>query len=289
MMTISADAKVTGQIVVPLPSHQTARGFVPQAEGAYYVGGSHGGPVVGTHADSDTLDPTSAFWIARIESDGSVGWQNFYGEYRSVGQALSQSTAGRLALAGFYNNPDPGKHLDGRYIVVEPDGTLIADHNFGPSGRNQFHQILATSDGGFLAMGYRQTEPTHRAWLVRIDPDGNPLWERLAERDNNVTINAGIALEGDGGLFVGGNGEGAWMLRTDAWGNDTVERSGECYMKTISDCDDGNPCTLDDCTYSACSNSDAVEAGVCNDNDPCTSDLCEPSIGCFTKAVAGCQ
>ena len=78
-----------------------------------------------------------------------------------------------------------------------------------------------------------------------------------------------------------------------------------CYLGDGSDCDDGDPCTIDDvcdggvcggdpnpcddgvaCTLDACNNgscSHTASAAACDDRNPCTNDLCGPS-GCVHQA-----
>lgn len=47
-------------------------------------------------------------------------------------------------------------------------------------------------------------------------------------------------------------------------------------------CDDGNACTVDEtCAGGACLGGDKV---VCDDKNPCTDDSCDPAKGCLTKA-----
>jgi len=74
----------------------------------------------------------------------------------------------------------------------------------------------------------------------------------------------------------------------------------DCAECTVpADCDDADPCTIDDCTGGACSNtpidcddgdactSDSCAGGVCannpiscDDGDVCTTDSCDPVTGC---------
>lgn len=46
---------------------------------------------------------------------------------------------------------------------------------------------------------------------------------------------------------------------------------------TVSQCDDGNVCTTDNCLLGSCTH----EAISCADSDTCTLDHCDPTTGCF--------
>lgn len=55
----------------------------------------------------------------------------------------------------------------------------------------------------------------------------------------------------------------------------------ECMHVSI-DCDDDNPCTIDDCDSKlGCTHTPVI----CDDNDPCTLDFCDPVKGCIKAIV----
>lgn len=90
-------------------------------------------------------------------------------------------------------------------------------------------------------------------------------------------------------------------------------QKGVCEPLTVQLCNDGVPCTLDDCDSEVgciytmaptgmpcddgnpCSGPDGCDSGackagpaiVCNDNEPCTADTCSPTKGCVFTAILG--
>lgn len=58
---------------------------------------------------------------------------------------------------------------------------------------------------------------------------------------------------------------------------------GLCEPSQKKDCDDGNPCTIDDCTDAGCTHL----LDSCDDDDPCTVDVCK-SDGCLHIADPSC-
>lgn len=90
----------------------------------------------------------------------------------------------------------------------------------------------------------------------------------------------------------------------------SIEKNGwDCMGKPL-DCNDGNPCTSDQCDpnvgcthltnngvcndYNPCTTNDVCQGGVCagkaincNDGNVCTKDYCDPQIGCISQYVEG--
>lgn len=88
---------------------------------------------------------------------------------------------------------------------------------------------------------------------------------------------------------------------------------GQCLGTEEVDCDDDNPCTLDECIpevgcnnppdqgecddENPCTENDHCEEGecqgdekICDDENPCTDDICDPLAGCiFTENTSACD
>ena len=61
---------------------------------------------------------------------------------------------------------------------------------------------------------------------------------------------------------------------------------GTCSETCKLRCDDGNPCTIDDCdpiTGACLFEHPQVN---CNDEDPCTADHCNPASGCLSAPIS---
>jgi len=67
----------------------------------------------------------------------------------------------------------------------------------------------------------------------------------------------------------------------------TITKPGWTGCEKPEDCDDGNPCTIDDCEEEGT----CIYVGKnCNDMNPCTTDSCDPQgTGCSFVAIEGCQ
>lgn len=100
------------------------------------------------------------------------------------------------------------------------------ERSFGFAGGDAFNDVLTTSDGGYIAVGY--TEPINtidrQAYLVKTDADGIAQWNKIwGDSDENETPKS-IVEDGIGGYVIGGTSvtDGisyAFLARTDALGN----------------------------------------------------------------------
>jgi hypothetical protein len=64
---------------------------------------------------------------------------------------------------------------------------------------------------------------------------------------------------------------------------DTMEINPECAVD--GDCDDSDPCTIDECRPNGCRN-DPID---CDDNDPCTTDSCDSMGNCVHDPIVDCN
>ncbi len=154
-----------------------------------------------------------------------------------------------------------------------------------------------TFEGAFQAAA-NHTEGGHSDWRV-------PTLEELqaAAQDGS------LGLRNEGGGFTGnqrmwtstgvGNGSrSAWVVRVSWVDGESVPSEGAAskvligsllHVKFVrdvtacggpADCDDDDPCTIDDCVGGVCVN-DSID---CDDGDACTTDGCSGGV-CFNDAI----
>ena len=176
--------------------------------------------------------------------------------------------------------------------------------------------LLPHSDGGVLVAGYG----TDGAGGV-----GSHMWRYSNEGTKRVTrVYANTTYEllramapmpkGDLVMlgFTRGQSSGQWkqrVMRTDAWGYDTCAAPLFCNKKVWADCEDGNPCSFNQCLTNGgctavfgnflcsdnddCTASDACDGAqtcvgtkvVCDDKNACTADTCKTASGCSNEAL----
>jgi hypothetical protein len=121
---------------------------------------------------------------------------------------------------------------------------------YGGSGDDNVFDILPAEDGGFYLLGATnvQYEPERHAdiYLIRIDSEGEVLWERTYESDK---LGQSITFTADGNLLIAGvtlsgeTGFDAYLLKIDLEGNElwskTLSGPQDEWIKTIAKTSDG--------------------------------------------------
>jgi|GEM_PF-1469148 len=150
------------------------------------------------------------FWIVRIDTQGNRLWDKSYGGLNGDdGLNCIIPTSDGGYLLGGRSNSSMGNHKsedalfkdfpDVWIIKIDTQGNKLWDKTLGGSSHDGIAGMIETSDGGFmLAVGSRAE--THDSdfdndsllfdkselgrgvfdfWLIRIDPNGNKLWDKL--------------------------------------------------------------------------------------------------------------
>ena len=165
-------------------------------------------------------------WVLLFDAAGDPIWERKYGgdgiEWAEFLQALPE---GGLVVVGATNSRGEGD-FDGWVFRLDPRGEVVWERTFGDARKNRLDAVKALPDGGFIVSGdtERAGDGPFDGWLIRLDADGNVLWERTyggAGRDEARFVDA----LSDGGFAVAGlttsrgaGDEDAWILRLDATG-----------------------------------------------------------------------
>ena len=131
--------------------------------------------------------------------------------------------------------------------------------------------MLAEKNGDFVVAGTKQIGEDMQVFLSRHDTLGNTLWQRLYSINKRLELSPGaLSRTPDGGWLMAALShldkptslEKSWpaIIRTNAWGHINCNTAGGCALKSASQCDDGNSCTLD---------------------------MCDPKKGCYSKPLGG--
>lgn len=201
------------------------------------------------------------FWIVKLDAKGGEIWQRTIG---GTGQekllSIAQTIDGGYILGGTSSSnksePDEkgvadkyGKSEDSRgsldYWVVKLDnkGEIKWQKTLGGQYVDELKSIEQTNDKGYILGGYSNSPISadktqdnfglNDYWIVKLDEDGNELWQRTlgGDKDDNLFT---LSQTKDGGFIVGGNsnsgatntkaqtnknGTDFWVLKLDKIGN----------------------------------------------------------------------
>lgn len=215
----------------------------PTADGGYIlVGESDSDPA--DESDPSTGNKTSPWygysdgWVIKIDANGSMQWDQSYGgtndDWFDIGMEVSD---GYLIGGSSYSDPS-GNKTTGNYgfadwwiLKLDSNGNKLWERAYGGDQSDYLKSIQPTADGGYLlygtswsgATGNKTVETLGDAdyWLVKIDGDGNVLWEQVfGGSDRDYAVNSMMKAPG-GGYFLGGYSE------SGATGNKDTASSGD--------------------------------------------------------------
>ncbi|HKQ40081.1 MAG TPA: hypothetical protein VJ063_18550 [Verrucomicrobiae bacterium] len=193
--------------------------IVQTSDGGFLLAGSSMSAAGGTKT-STNYGPFD-FWAVRIDAAGQQLWDRSYGG--TEGDLVFSAKAapdGGFVLAGNSYSPANGSKTSPAFgesdiwiVRIDVSGNQVWDRSFGGSGLETMGAIQSVSEGGFIIAassgsppGVGKTSPNYGGrdfWAIRLDADGNKLWERTAGGSDNDFARA--VREGfDGGFLLAG-------------------------------------------------------------------------------------
>jgi hypothetical protein len=195
------------------------------------------------------------------------------GTNADIGGILAKTSDGGYVVGGYsYSEPSGNKtssnfgDADFWLTRLNANGDTLWDRAFGGSSAEFLNSVRATADGGFILAGFsdsatdgNKTSPNlglSDFWIVRLDADGNKLWDRSfgGSRDDVIidliqTSDGGFAFTGSSwstnGTTIPTNFgfSDTWVVRLDVNGELLWERSfggdGWDQMQRIQQTADG--------------------------------------------------
>lgn len=204
-----------------------------------HIYGAHktddGGFVMGGYTSSGYTD----FYLLKTDGNGDVVWERTFGlDDRSENAWFINSTSdGGTIMAGACDGNFPYPYNSDVYLVkTDADGIFQWDSQIGyDSISESCSSIMQTLDGGFIICGsiWAVPETGWDAYLIKTDSNGVFEWreeydfEMSADRANSVvqTSDGGYVIAGGTQAFSVNYGYNAYILKTDALGN-------EIWLKT---------------------------------------------------------
>lgn len=119
---------------------------------------------------------------------------------------------------------------DAWVLKLDSDGNIQWQKTYGGTSDDQANSIQQTPDGGYIVGGFtssywNQYDPYNKAWVLKLDSNGNIEWQKtyggcnFQGRANSIqqTSDGGYAVAGTTD-FGGGPGD-VWVLKLDSNGN----------------------------------------------------------------------
>ena len=130
--------------------------------------------------------------IIKTDNDGNKIWEKTIGSnglYDEVAYSISKSkNYGYIICAS--TNASKNDWYDPQVINIDFDGNIIWNKIYNGSGLKHTRWVAtSTGDGGGAILGttnhYNEPGYTEDAYLIKIDKDGNKLWDYAIQGGNN--------------------------------------------------------------------------------------------------------
>ncbi|MFX1475220.1 MAG: hypothetical protein ACFFCO_07075 [Promethearchaeota archaeon] len=177
-------------------------------------------------------------------------WNHSYGGGgEELAFALVECSSGGFALAGYTNSFGAGNY-DGWCVRTDAEGRQLWARSYGGSMPDAIASLVECSGGGFALAGYTGSYGGgSEVWLVRIDVDGNHLWNQTYGSPSLYEAGLSVVECRDGGFVITGTTDFAggpsavYLVRTDANGNHLWNQSFGNFIQdegwSVVECVDG--------------------------------------------------
>ena len=229
LLHVDTDGMVLFQRQLGGDSYDSVESVVQCANGDFAMVGRTG-------SYSNDSSGRGNLWLARLASNGSVLWDNWYlGLY--WGRSMVEYQDGSFIIAA------AAPHL----IRIHSNGSLMWSKSYGDWDTSHAGSVVECSNGGFAFTGYIGTEATgYHAWLVRTDSNGAMLWNQTYG-DAFLNIGHSLIQCSDGGYAIAGESgawyyfpRSPWLVRTDENGTRLWSRTYSTgYAQSVVECSDG--------------------------------------------------
>ena len=198
---------------------------------------------------TDSQDPTAVFnrtdstlWVARTDGNGTEVWNRTIDERAGDIHGVVRTDDGGYLFAGV--SAEYGSDISAWLFKLDADGNTEWERGYGGQAEDRAFDLIATSDGEYAVVGETYSygtsdEQVNDVWLLTVDGQGNEQLNRTYTADSVSTENAyesgyTVTETSDGGFLIGGDttayadgsiNEDAWLVRTDATGQEQWNRS----------------------------------------------------------------
>jgi len=191
-------------------------------------------------------------FVMKNNASGVPAWKTtFGGTLADYLYDITTDASGNIIAVGTSKSNDndiTGNHGNYDYLVVKLDsnGTILWQKSFGGTSIDKATSVLATSDGGYLVLGYSKSTDGDMAaglphgaydlWLLKLDATGTILWQKtyggasddkaghIYQNGNNYYI-AAYSKSADGDLTTNRGNYDYWILSIDANGTILWQKS----------------------------------------------------------------
>lgn len=174
--------------------------------------------------------------LVKTKPDGTEIWSKLIGSttMREYAQSMDILPSGNIIIGGNLTDLAETRY-DALLICTDPAGNLLWQKNYGgANGANHFINAVKVTPDGFIASGAYSTVANGDgdAWLLKTNTTGDSLWSKTfggVEYDDSwdmeLAPDGGYLLTGGNYSFAQGQLDDAWVIKTDAQGNEQWKKN----------------------------------------------------------------
>jgi mannose/fructose-specific phosphotransferase system component IIA len=192
IIKLDSDGSVTWQGMYGGNGEDRANSIQQTDDGGYIVAGwsySTDIPNVTHHGSGYSPD----YYIIKLNSDGSVAWQNMYGGTGSDwANSIQQDDDGGYIVCGASSSTDiqnVTNHYGYDYYIIklDSDGSVAWQDMYGGSGYDWANSIQQADDGGYIVCGASSSTDIQNVtnhggddcYIIKLDSDGSVAWQDM--------------------------------------------------------------------------------------------------------------
>gem|GEM_PF-4833700 len=143
--------------------------------------------------------------LVKTDSAANLIWKNsFHVEGKAYSVALNDD--GGYLVVG---NTDDGEEASFDLLLIKynASGNFLWNKAYGNEAFDEARCITKTSDGNYVIVGSKDMDPhgnNGKLWWIKVDPNGNKLWEKTLTSIENPSRGFSIAKTTDSGFVISG-------------------------------------------------------------------------------------
>ncbi|WP_348304167.1 hypothetical protein [Methanothrix sp.] len=248
LASANPDTTTSGQLntfpCAPIPGEEWNRTYGGSSDdvGTYGQQTKDGGYIITGYTSSYGADAPFSWlikvqhrgdlWLIKTDAKGHKEWDRTYGGLgKDLGFFVQQTKDEGYIIVGGKKSFWIVGNYDLWVIKTDANGSVLWDRTFGGSGEDLGFSVQQTNDDGYIVAGYTSFTNGKKAWIIKIDSQGNKQLDMATGRADSEA--ASIGLTKDGGYVIAGYTPSSGSGKEDVWLIKTNSKLHWDWLKTF--------------------------------------------------------
>ncbi|MCD6447702.1 MAG: hypothetical protein J7L58_01480 [Thermoplasmata archaeon] len=157
-------------------------------------------------------------WVVKVDKYGNIIWNRTYGkQFTDEIFCIKRCKEGYIMVGTRFIKEE--KYYDLLVIKIDENGKEIWNRTYGENTLYEYGKCIDCIEDGYIICGLKEKDvQDFDLWLIKIDENGNEVWNRTYGRKGFDSGNSVLAIP-SGYVVVGRLTEFPWKLfiRSDVW------------------------------------------------------------------------